>query len=29
MMANQTRGQTTAYNWLDRSTAVLVRCGCR
>ncbi|MGV8907657.1 MAG: D-alanyl-D-alanine carboxypeptidase/D-alanyl-D-alanine endopeptidase [Propionicimonas sp.] len=29
IVANQTRGQTTAYNWLDRSTAVLVRCGCR
>jgi len=29
IIANQTRGQTTAYNWLDRSTAVLVRCGCR
>jgi len=28
-VANRTRGQTTAYNWLDRSTAVLVRCGCR
>lgn len=23
------RGQTTAYNWLDRSAAVLVGCGCR
>ncbi len=29
IIANKTRGQTTAYNWLDRSTAVLVRCGCR
>ncbi|HEX5335215.1 MAG TPA: D-alanyl-D-alanine carboxypeptidase/D-alanyl-D-alanine-endopeptidase, partial [Propionicimonas sp.] len=29
IIANRTRGQTTAYNWLDRSTAVLVRCGCR
>ncbi|HSK33336.1 MAG TPA: D-alanyl-D-alanine carboxypeptidase/D-alanyl-D-alanine-endopeptidase [Propionicimonas sp.] len=29
IVANKTRGQTTAYNWLDRSTAVLVRCGCR
>lgn len=29
IVANQTRGQTTAYNWLDRSTAALVRCGCR
>jgi D-alanyl-D-alanine carboxypeptidase/D-alanyl-D-alanine-endopeptidase (penicillin-binding protein 4) len=29
IVANQTRGQTTAYNWLDRTTAVLVRCGCR
>lgn len=29
IVANRTRGQTTAYNWLDRSTAVLVRCGCR
>lgn len=28
-VANRTRGQTTAYNWLDRSVAVLVRCGCR
>ena len=29
IVANRTRGQTTAYNWLDRSAAVLVRCGCR
>ncbi len=29
IVANKTRGQTTAYNWLDRSAAVLVRCGCR
>lgn len=29
IVANKTRGQSTAYNWLDRSTAVLVRCGCR
>ncbi len=29
IVANRTRGQSTAYNWLDRSTAVLVRCGCR
>lgn len=29
IVANKARGQTTAYNWLDRSAAVLVRCGCR
>ena len=29
IVANQARGQTTAYNWLDRTTAALVRCGCR
>ncbi len=28
-MANDASGQTTAYNWLDRSVATLVRCGCR
>lgn len=28
-MANGTAGQNTAYNWLDRSAAALVRCGCR
>lgn len=27
-LANDTRGQTTSYNWLDRSAAALVRCGC-
>lgn len=27
-MANRSVGQTTAYNWLDRSAATLVRCGC-
>jgi D-alanyl-D-alanine carboxypeptidase/D-alanyl-D-alanine-endopeptidase (penicillin-binding protein 4) len=29
IIANKARGQTTAYNWLDSSTTVLVRCGCR
>ena len=29
VVANRTRGRTTAYNWLDRTTAALVRCGCR
>lgn len=28
-MANDTVGQTTGYNWLDRSVATVVRCGCR
>lgn len=28
VLANGTVGQTTAYNWLDRSVAALVRCGC-
>ncbi len=28
-MANDAVGQTTAYNWLDRSVATVVRCGCR
>ena len=28
-MANKAAGRTTAYNWLDRSAAVLARCGCR
>lgn len=28
-VANSARGRTTAYNWLDRSAAALVRCGCR
>lgn len=28
-MANQAVGQTTAYNWLDRTAAVLAGCGCR
>lgn len=27
-MANGTSGQTSAYNWLDRSAAALVGCGC-
>lgn len=27
-MANRAVGKTTAYNWLDRSAATLVRCGC-
>lgn len=29
VMANDTVGQTTGYNWLDRSVATVVRCGCR
>ncbi len=28
-VSNHARGRTTAYNWLDRSAAALVRCGCR
>lgn len=28
-IANRTSGQTTAYNWLDRTAAALARCGCR
>ncbi len=28
VLANDTVGQTTAYNWLDRTAAALVRCGC-
>jgi D-alanyl-D-alanine carboxypeptidase/D-alanyl-D-alanine-endopeptidase (penicillin-binding protein 4) len=28
-MANQAVGQDTAYNWLDRTAAVLAGCGCR
>ena len=28
VIANGAVGQTTAYNWLDRSVAALVRCGC-
>ncbi|HQY99539.1 MAG TPA: D-alanyl-D-alanine carboxypeptidase/D-alanyl-D-alanine-endopeptidase [Propionicimonas sp.] len=28
LMATNTAGQTTAYNWLDRSAAAMVRCGC-
>lgn len=28
-IANKTAGRTTGYNWLDRSAAVLTRCGCR
>jgi D-alanyl-D-alanine carboxypeptidase/D-alanyl-D-alanine-endopeptidase (penicillin-binding protein 4) len=28
VIANGARGQTTAYNWLDRTAAALVRCGC-
>lgn len=27
-MANDTRTQGAAYNWLDRTAAALVRCGC-
>lgn len=28
LLANGTSGQNTAYNWLDRSAAAMVRCGC-
>lgn len=28
-VANRAVGQTTAYNWLDRSASVVARCGCR
>ncbi|HQA78671.1 MAG TPA: D-alanyl-D-alanine carboxypeptidase/D-alanyl-D-alanine-endopeptidase [Propionicimonas sp.] len=28
LMATNTVGQTTAYNWLDRTAAAMVRCGC-
>lgn len=28
-IGNQTTGQTSAYNWLDRSASVLAGCGCR
>lgn len=28
-IANNTAGQTTSYNWLDRTAAALARCGCR
>jgi D-alanyl-D-alanine carboxypeptidase/D-alanyl-D-alanine-endopeptidase (penicillin-binding protein 4) len=28
-VVNQAVGQTTAYNWLDRSASVVARCGCR
>lgn len=28
-LGNDTAGQTSAYNWLDRSAAVLAGCGCR
>jgi D-alanyl-D-alanine carboxypeptidase/D-alanyl-D-alanine-endopeptidase (penicillin-binding protein 4) len=28
-IANRTSGQNSAYNWLDRSAAAMVRCGCR
>jgi D-alanyl-D-alanine carboxypeptidase/D-alanyl-D-alanine-endopeptidase (penicillin-binding protein 4) len=27
-VANDARGQTTAYTWLDRTATALVRCGC-